>query len=180
MGSWDALATFLASLTDGERARVSSHIGLDLPEEPEDIVTVLSDYAAGHPEASPSALLATTGTRVGASGDTDLARTLGRAALDLAGEPEDVQLAHVLLAQTHFKNRRDELDLQGFVEHCRAAIEAGHDGTFCYERLAVLYEYRGEKEEAADICRRAIEVLEAGDPRSAARFRKRLERLLHG
>jgi Tfp pilus assembly protein PilF len=103
---------------------------------------------------------------------------LGHAALDLAEGPEDLQLAHVSLAQTHFQNRRDEADLAAFVEHCRAAIEADHAGSFCYERLAVLYEYRGEIEEAVKICRRAVEVLEAaGDPRSAARFRKRLDRL---
>ncbi|CAN5156373.1 hypothetical protein BH24ACT19_BH24ACT19_05060 [soil metagenome] len=107
-----------------------------------------------------------------------LARILGRAALDLAGGTEDLQLAHVSLAQTHFRNRRDEVELARFVEHCRAAIHAGHAGTFCYERLAVLYEYRGEREEAASVCRRAVEVLEAaGDPLSAARFRKRLGRL---
>lgn len=181
MGSWDDLAAFLASLTDEDRARVAFHFALDLPDDAEGIAAVLAAYAAENPSMTASALLATTGARIGASGDLDLARTLGRAALDLAEETGDLQLAHVLLAQTHFKNRRDEADLEGFVEHCRAAIETGHEGTFCYERLAVLYEYRGEKKEAAEICRRAIEVLEAaGDPRSANRFRKRLQRLSKG
>ncbi len=176
---WAELATFLASLPDEDRARVFSYAALVLPDDEEGIVAVLSVYAAGNPTVTPSALLATTGAGAGAGGDFDLARTLGRAALDLAKEPEDRQLAHVSLAQTHFRNRRDEADLAGFIEHCRAAVRAGHAGTFCYERLAVLYEYRGETEEAAEISRRAVEVLEAaGDPRSADRFRKRLDRLL--
>jgi hypothetical protein len=175
---WAELATFLASLPDEDRARVSSYAALVLPDDEESIVTVLSVYAARNPTVTPSALLATTGAGAGAGGDLDFARTLGRVALDLAEEPEDRQLAHVSLAQTHFRNRRDEADLAGFIEHCRAAMHAGHAGTFCYERLAVLYEYRGEREEAAEICRRAVEVLEAaGDPRSADRFRKRLDRL---
>jgi hypothetical protein len=151
---------------------------LGLPSDEEGIVAVLAAYAAANPATTPSALLATTGARAGANDDLDLARTLGRAALALAEGPEDLQLAHVSLAQTHFRNRRNEADLTGFVEHCRAAIRAGHSGSFCYERLAVLYEYWGEKAEAARICRRAVEVLEAaGDPRSASRFRKRLDRL---
>jgi tetratricopeptide (TPR) repeat protein len=175
---WDELAAFLASLPDEDRARASSYGALGLPDDAEGIALVLSAYAAENPSVSPTVLLATTGARAGTSGDLDLARTLGRAALSLAKEPEDLQIAHVSLAQTHFQNRRDEADLAGFVEHCRAAIEAGHAGSFCYERLAVLYEYRGEKEEAAKICRRAVEVLEAsGDARLAARFRKRLDRL---
>ena len=179
MSRWDELATFLASLPDTDRARISSYAALGLPDDAEGIAAVLSAYATENPSATPSVLLATTGARAGTSGDLDLARTLGRAALDLAEGPEDLQLAHVSLAQTHFHNRRNEAELAAFVEHCRVAIELGHAGSFCYERLATLYEYRGEKEEAAKICHRAIEVLEAtGDPRSAARFRKRLDRLL--
>jgi thioredoxin-like negative regulator of GroEL len=178
IGSWDKLTTFLASLPDEDRTRFSSHAAVGLPADTEGIAAVLSAYATENPSATPSALLATTGARAGTSGDLDLARTLGHAALDLAEEPEDLQLAHVSLAQTHFQNRRDEADLKAFVEHCWAAIEAGHAGSFCYERLAALYEYWGEKKEAAKICRRAIEVLEAaGDPRSATRFRKRFDRL---
>jgi tetratricopeptide (TPR) repeat protein len=181
VGSWRELAAFLAALPDEDRVRASSHAALGLPADVESITAVLATYAAENPAATPSALLATTGARAGASGDLDLARALGRAALDLAEGSEDLQLAHVSLAQTHFRNRRDEADLAAFVEHCQAAIRAGHAGSFCYERLAVLYEYRGEREEAAEICRRAVEVLEAaGDPRSAARFRKRLDRLSHG
>ena len=176
---WAALATFLASLPDEDLARVSSYAALVLPDDEESIVAVLSAYAAENPTVTPSALLATTGAAAGAGGGLDLARTLGRAALNLAEETEDRQLAHVSLAQTHFRNRRDEADLAGFIEHCRAAVRDGHAGTFCYERLAVLYEYRGEREEATEITRRAVEVLEAaGDPRSADRFRKRLDRLL--
>ncbi len=178
MGSWEELASFLASLPDEERARVSSYAALGLPVDAEDIAAVLWAYAVENPSATPSTLLATTGARAGTSGDLDLGRALGRAALQLAEGSEDLQLAHVSLAQTHFQNRRDEADLAAFIEHCRAAIEIGHAGSFCYERLATLYEYRGEKKEAAEICRRAIEVLEvAGDPRSATRFRKRLDRL---
>ncbi len=175
---WDNLASFLASLPEEDRARASSYGAFYLPAEAEGIATVLSTYAAENPSVSPAALLATMGAQAGAGGDLALARALGRAALDLAEGPEDLQLAHVFLAQTHFKNRRDEADLAGFVEHCQAAIRAGHAGTFCYERLAALYEYRGEKQEAMRICRRAVEVLQAaGDSRSAARFQKRLDRL---
>ncbi len=153
---WEELAAFLTSLSDKDRVRVSSHAALDLPDDEEGIAAVLAAYAAGSSSSTPSTLLATTGARAGASGDLDLARTLGRAALELAGGAEDLQLAHVSLAQMHFKNRRDEAELARFVEHCRAAIRAGHAGTFCYERLAVLLEYRGEREEAASICRRAV------------------------
>jgi hypothetical protein len=175
------LARFLASLSDEDRARVSSYAALGLPDDEEGIAAVLSAYAAENPSTTPSVLLATTGARAGSEGDPALARVLGQAALGLAEGPEDLQIAHVSLAQTHFRNRSDEADLAGFVEHCRAAIRAGHAGTFCYERLAVLYEYRGEREEAAEICRRAIEALvAAGDTRSAARFRKRLDRLSRG
>jgi hypothetical protein len=57
-------------------------------------------------------------------------------------------------------------------------VDLRHAGTFCYERLAALYEYRGDREETAGVCRRAVEVLEAsGDARSAERFRRRLQRL---
>lgn len=78
----------------------------------------------------PSALLATTGAQAGASGELDLACILGRVTLDFAGGTEDLQLAHVLLAQTHFQNCRDEAGLASFVEHCRAAILACHAGIF--------------------------------------------------
>ncbi len=179
MVSWEDLAAFLAFLPDEDRIRVSSYADLDLPDDAEGIIAVVSAYAAENPSVTPSVFLATTGAQAGASGNLDLALSLGGAALDLAGEPEDLQLAHVSLAQTHFRNRRNEADLEAFVEHCRAAIRAGHAGTFCYERLAVLYEYRGEKEEALKVCRRAVEVLElTGNLRSATGFQKRLDRLL--
>ena len=81
----------------------------------------------------------------------------------------------------HFQNRREEADLLAFEKHCRAAVDLGHAGTFCYERLAALYEYRGDREEATKMCRRAVEVLEAsGDARSAERFKRRLQRLCGG
>jgi tetratricopeptide (TPR) repeat protein len=175
---WDELATFLASLPEEYRARVSSYAALGLADEAEGIAAVLSAYAAENPLATPSMLLATIGAQAGTRGDLVLAHTLGHAALELAKGPEDLQLAHVSLAQTYFTNRCDEASLGAFVEHCWEAIRAGHAGTFCYERLAALYEYRGDKEEALEVCRRALEVLEAvEDFRSAARFQKRIERL---
>ncbi len=183
MSGWENLASFLASLDDEDLARFSAHAALDLSEgSVEGILRTLrahdADAGGG---ASPSSLLATTSAQAGAAGAGEFAITLGRAALDLADTPEDLGLAHVCLAQTHFRNRRDGEELKRFVEHCRAAVSAGHAGTFCYERLAVLYEYRGETDEAAEVCRRAVEVLgTAGDDRSAARFRKRLERLSRG
>lgn len=178
MAGWEDLAAFLASLTDEDRECVSRYAALDLPGGEEGIAAVLAAYATENPSTTPSELLATAGSWAGAGGAPDLARRVGRAALDLAGGAGDLQIAHVSLAQTYFRNRCNGADLARFVEHCRAAIHAGHAGTFCYERLAVLHEYRGEKEEAAEVCHRAVEVLEAaGDPRSAARFRKRLDRL---
>ncbi len=174
MGSWEDLASFLAALPEEDRARFSRYAGLDLPGEPD--AAALRAYAA-----SASGLLATTGAQAGLSGDLDLARSLGTAALEFAETPQERQLAHVCLAQTHFQNRREEADLLAFEEHCRAAVELGHAGTFCYERLAALYEYRGDREEAARVCRRAVEVLEtSGDARSAERFRRRLRRLSGG
>ena len=182
MSDWETLASFLADLPDEDRERFSTHAALDLPEgDAEDIFRHLRAYADAGRDVSPSSLLATTSAQAGAAGDRSLALALGHAALDLADEPGDLGLAHVCLAQTHFRNRRDREELARFVEHCRAAVAAGHAGTFCYERLAVLYEYRGETAEAREVCRHAIEVLgEAGDDRSAARFRKRLERLSGG
>ncbi len=178
MTRWDELATFLASLPDEDRVRVISYSALGLPDNAEGIAAVLSAYAGENPLLTPSMLLATTGAQAGTRGDLELAHTLGHAALELAEGREDLQLAHVSLAQTYFKNRRDEANLGAFVEHCWEAIRAGHSGTFCYERLAALYEYRGEKEEALKVCRRAVEVLGAvEDFRSAARFQKRLGRL---
>lgn len=180
MSDWETLARFLSALDQEDRARFSAHAALDLPyEDPEGILRMLRAYAGR--DTSPSSLLATTGARSGGAGDSELAFTLGRAALDLAQTPEEIGLAHVCLAQTHFRRRSDAEELARFVEHCRAAIAAGNAGTFCYERLAVLYEYRGDKGEAAEVTRRAVEVLSAaGDERSAARFRKRLERLSRG
>jgi tetratricopeptide (TPR) repeat protein len=178
--SWEDLATFLAALSGEDRARFSRYAAVEVPEEPHAVSAALRAYAAENPAATASGLLATTGARAGsAASDLGFARAMAAAALRLAETPEERQLAHVCLAQVHFQNRREEADLLAFEEHCRAAIDLGHTGTFCYERLATLYEYRGDLEEAARVCRRAVEVLEgAGDPRSAGRFQRRLGRLL--
>ena len=176
--SWGDLASFLVTLSDEDRARFSRYAGVDLPGEREDIVRMLHDYAAGNPATTASGLLATTGAQAGMARDLSFARLVGAAALEFAGTPDDRLLAHVCLAQVHFRNRRKEADLLAFEEHCRAAIDLGHTGTFCYERLAALYEYRGDRDEATRVCRRAVETLEsAGDARSAERFRRRLGRL---
>jgi hypothetical protein len=181
MGCWEDLASFLGALPEEERARFSRYAAVDLPEEPDAVTRTLRAYAAENPAATASGLLATTSAQAGFSGDLDLARSLGAAALEFAETLEERQLAHVCLAQAHFQSRREEGSLLAFEEHCRAAIDLGHAGTFCYERLAALYEYRGDREEAARICRRAVEVLEAsGDGRSAERFRRRLQRLSGG
>jgi tetratricopeptide (TPR) repeat protein len=182
VGSWEALASFLASLPEENRARFSRYAALDLPEgPPEALSATLMAYAAHNPAATASGLLATTGARAAFSRDLDLARSLGAAALALAETPEERELAHVCLAQTHFQNRREEEDLLAFEEHCRAATDLRHAGTFCYERLAALYGYRGDRKEALRVCRRAVEVLEStGDARSAERFRRRLQRLSGG
>jgi hypothetical protein len=179
VGSWEDLATFLAALSEEDRARVSRYAAVEVPEEPDAVAQTLRTYAAENPAATASGLLATTGARAGSARDLGFARAMGAAALRLAETLEERQLAHVCLAQIHFQNRREEAELLAFEEHCRAAVDLGHAGTFCYERLAALYEYRGDLEAAAGVCRRAVEVLEGvGDPRSAERFRRRLQRLL--
>jgi tetratricopeptide (TPR) repeat protein len=181
VGGWETLASFLSALPEEDRARFSRYAALDLPDEPEALTATLRAYAAENPAATASGLLATTGAQAGFSRDLDLARSLGAAALEFAESPQERQLAHVCLAQAHFQNRREEEDLLAFEEHCRAAIDLGHAGTFCYERLAALYEYRGDREEAAEVCRRAVGALEAaGDARSAERFRRRLRLLSEG
>jgi hypothetical protein len=181
MGSWEDLASFLAALPEEDRARFSRYAAVDLPEEPDAVARTLRAYAAENPGATTSGLLATTAAQAGLSHDLALARAVGAAGLEFAETPEERQLAHVCLAQVHFQNRREEGDLLAFEEHCRAAIDLGHAGTFCYERLATLYEHRGDREEAERICRRAVEALGAsGDGRSAERFRRRLQRLSGG
>ncbi len=178
MSGWEDLASFLAALTREERDRFSRHAALGLPEDEEGISRTLEGHAEENPDTTPALLLATTGAQAGFARDFELAPKVGSAALELARTDEERQVAHVSLAQTHFQNRRDEAELARFEDHCRAAIELGHAGTFCYERLAALHEYRGEIRAAAGICRRAIEVLdEAGDSRSAEKFEKRLQRL---
>lgn len=179
-GGWSELAGFLASLPEEDRDRFSRYAALELPAEEEGIAATLSEYSRANPTDTPAGLLATTGAQAGFAGEADLARRSGRAALELSGTAEERALAHVSLAQTHFQSRREEEELALFERHCRAAIEEGHSGTFCYERLATLYEYRGRLAEAEWICRRAVEVLGREDPRSAQRFQKRLQRLSAG
>lgn len=172
------LARLLAALPEEDRARFSRYAALELPEDPEAVSAAFESYAAENPGTNPVELVALTGARAGSARDLDFARRVGAAALEAATTPEERQLAHVCLARTHFQNRREEPDLQAFVEHCHAAVDLGHAGTFCYERLAALYEYRGEIDRAIEICRRAMRVLEeAGDTRSAGAFQKRLDRL---
>lgn len=176
--NWKALAAYLAALSPEDRDRFSHYAALDLPEREEAVEETLRRYAAENPDATPSGLLATTGAHAGFAREMEFARSAGLAALELAETREELQLAHVCLAQTYFQTRRDAQSLEAFVEHCRAAMDLGHTGTFCYERLATLYEYRGDLKEAARVCRRAVEVLEdAGDASSAGKFRRRLERL---
>lgn len=176
-GSFEEAAFFLAALPAEDRARFSRYAALDLPEGVEGMTAVLEAYAAEN-SSGPVELLALAGARAGVAGELGFARRIGRSALEAAGTDEERQLAHVCLARTHFQNRREVEDLASFVEHCRAAIELDHAGTFCYERLAALYEYRGELDRAAEVCRRAVEVLGAArDARSVGAFRKRLDRL---
>jgi len=173
---WEGVAAFLAALPEEDRARFSRYAAVELPDDAPAIAAVLRARAEDS-GASPATLLAVTGSRA-AGGDPAFARAVGAAALEAAESLEERQLAHVCLARIHFQDRREREELEAFEEHCRAAVRLGHAGTFCYERLAALYEYRGELEEAAGICRRAVEVLEAaGDQRSARSFRKRLDRL---
>ncbi|WP_047864588.1 hypothetical protein [Rubrobacter aplysinae] len=182
-GGWGDLALYLISLPRDDRERFSRHAALDLPPDPEDeeaVTRLLEAYARGNPSDTPSGLLATTGAQAGFAGDAEFAVRAGRAALELAKTGGDRALAHVSLAQTHFQSRRREEELALFEHHCRAAVEEGHSGTFCYERLATLYEYRGWTNEAERICRSAVEVLGREDPRSVQKFQKRLDRLSGG
>jgi hypothetical protein len=181
MGSWEDLASFLASLPEEDHARFSRYAAMNLPEEPDAIARTFRAYAAENPAATASQLLATTGGQAGLAGDLGFARAVGTVALEFAETLEERQLAHVCLARSHFENRREQADLLAFEKHCRVAVVLGHAGTFCYERLAALYEYRGDQREATRVCRRAVETLEAsGDARSAERFRTRLQRLSGG
>lgn len=179
-GGWRELAGFLSSLSDEDRERFSRYAALDLPTDPADeerVAGVLLSYARSNPSDTPAGLLATTGAQAGFARDAEFALRVGRAGLELSETEKDRALAHVSLAQTHFQSRRDEEELALFEHHCRAAVEEGHSGTFCYERLVTLYEYRGWMDEAELICRRAVEVLGREDPRSVDRFQRRLDRL---
>lgn len=178
--AWSEAAGFVASLSDEQRERFSRYAGLDLPPDEESIARTLESYSASNPSDTPSGLLATTGAQAGFSGERDFGVEVGRAALDLAESRQDLALAHVSLAQTHFQRRREEEELALFEHHCRAAVSEGHAGTFCYERLATLYEYRGQLDEAERICRLAVEALEQEDPRSVEKFHKRLRRIEEG
>ncbi|ABG03822.1 Tetratricopeptide TPR_2 [Rubrobacter xylanophilus DSM 9941] len=163
-------AEFLAGLAPRERALFSRLSGVALPAAPAGIERALAGAPAG-----AVALLATAAARA-AGEEPGLARRLGEAALRLARDRGERQLAHVCLAQVHFARRRNPEELAAFERHCRRAIELGHAGTFCYERLAALYEYQGRYGEALRVCERAVEAL-AGDALSARRFRSRAERL---
>lgn len=179
MAEWSELADFLTALPAEDMAQFRVYAALDLPDDPEVISQMFEAYTGENPPATPASLLATAGAQAGAAGDLRLARRLGQVAVELSDTAEDRQLAHVSLAQTFFRDRRSPESLEEFIKQCQTAIRAGHTGTFCYERLAVLHEHRGEIESAVEICQRAIDVLErAGDVRSAARFRRRLERLM--
>jgi hypothetical protein len=175
LADWEGVEAFLASMPDEDRRRLLRHAGL--PGGEAATVADLRAYAASL-GTSPATLLALAGARASAAGDAVLARAAGAAALEMARSEDERQLAHVCLARTHFRDRRERAELEAFERHCRAAVELGHAGTFCYERLAALYEYRGDLQEAARVCRLAVGVLEAaGDARSARGFRKRLRRL---
>lgn len=177
---WSELAGFLAALSEEDRGRFSRYAGLDLPPDEEGVARTLESYSASNPSDTPSGLLASTGAQAGFAGEPEFAVRIGRAALELAGSSQDRALAHVSLAQTHFQSRREEEELALFERHCRAAIDEGHAGTFCYERLATLYEYRGQLDEAERISRLAVEALREEDPRSVGKFEKRLRRLEEG
>ncbi|WP_273841553.1 hypothetical protein [Rubrobacter calidifluminis] len=177
MSDWEDLAGYVASLPPEEQASFSRHAGMDLTGGQEAAARTLRAYAAGNPGVSPSSFLSSVCSQAAFACDTGMARRAGEAALQLAQSGEDRQLAHVALAQLHFQNRRDKGELDAFERHCLEAVRLGHAGTFCYERLTTLYEYRGQTGKAREICSRAIEVLEgAGDTSSADRFRRRLER----
>jgi tetratricopeptide (TPR) repeat protein len=173
---WKELAALLAALSQEERDLFARYTALNISGDVESAEAALRTFASENPESTPATLLATAAARV--ARERSFAIELGEAALSLSDTDADRQLAHVCLAQVHFQNRREQESLAAFEEHCRNAIELGHAGTFCYERLATLYEYRGDRDAARRVSRRALEALEAaGDRRAAERFRKRLERL---
>jgi hypothetical protein len=172
---WNEAATFLASLPDEQREAFSRHSNIVLPEDAEGIEAALLAHASEN-GGTPAELFASTGAMAGSSRETDFAVSIGEAALEMSETPEERGLSHVCLAQTHFRLRKDAAHLAAFEKHCFEAVELGTAGTFCYERLAALYEYRKEYERAAEVSRRAIDAL-AGDERSVERFRERLARL---
>lgn len=177
---WIEAAGFLSALSEEQRDNFSRYAGLDLPPDEDGIYRTLESYSASNPSDTPSGLLATTGAQAGFSGEAEFGVVVGRAALELAETRQERALAHVSLAQTHFQSRREQEELALFEHHCRAAVEEGHAGTFCYERLATLYEYRGQLGEAERVCRLAVEALQEEDPRSVGKFQKRLDRLEEG
>lgn len=178
MTGWADLEALISTLPPDDRGLLGRFTALDLPEDPDAVASALRAYARQSPDSAPSVLLAAAGAQAAQAGKEDFARRIGGAALDLAASSEERRIAHVCLAQTHFRRRREAAELDAFIAHCRAAVDLGHPGTFCYERLAVLYEYRGDLDGAVEICRRAVEALSgAGDARSAGRFQSRLDRL---
>ncbi|HEX2728938.1 MAG TPA: hypothetical protein VHM16_04235 [Rubrobacteraceae bacterium] len=178
MAGWADLEVLISNLSPDDRALLSRYTALDLSAGPDAVAATLRAFAQRSPDSTPSVLLATAGAHAAQAGEEDFARRIGGAALDIAATSEERRIAHVCLAQTHFRRRRDGAELEAFIAHCRAAVDLGHTGTFCYERLAVLYEYRGDLDGAIEICRRAVNALSgAGDDRSAGRFKRRLARL---
>lgn len=178
MAGWADLETLVSNLPPCDRALLSRYTALDLSADSGAVAATLRAYAERSPNSTPSVLLAAAGAQAAQAGEEDFARRIGDAALDLAADSEELRVAHVCLAQTHFRRRREAAELGAFIAHCRAAVDLGPSGTFCYERLAVHDEYRGDLDSAIEICRRAVEGLfTAGDTRSAKRFQSRLDKL---
>src|SRR5215216_2274601 len=69
VGSWEDLATLLATLPGEDRALFSRYAAVEVPEEPPAVSATLRTYAAQNPAATASGLLATTGARAGSEGD---------------------------------------------------------------------------------------------------------------
>ncbi|HET7479808.1 MAG TPA: hypothetical protein VFJ72_09890 [Rubrobacteraceae bacterium] len=178
MSEWQTLTALIAGLSRQDRMLLSRFKALELPEDPDAAAEALRVHERLSPGATPSMLLATAGSQAALAGEEAFARRIGEAALDLAEDSEERRISHVCLAQIYFRHRREEAALEEFVAHCRAAVDLGHTGTFCYERHAALYEYRGDLDGAIEVCSRAVEALSgAGDARSAGRFRRRIDRL---
>lgn len=173
--AWRDLIAHLSALDAEDRETLSRHTGTAISEDPD--ATEKALRGSGTTDGSPAEFIALVGLRVGLEdADRGLATRLGGVSVQLSVSVGERQLAHACLAQTAFKFRKDPRSLAVFEEHCSEAMALGHAGTFCYERLSVLYEYRGEVGRAIEVCRRAEAALSgAGDTRSAGRFREKAE-----